>query len=267
MRRALAWTLAVVVTLAAAVYQRLTGPTHPARGRVVADGTEIRFRLPRSAETGADALIALRVPPQSIEGYLIYKRYKTGDAWTQVPLRREGERLSAVMPRQPAAGKLLYRAFLVSRQKETPLTDEPLVIRFKGAVPAWLLIPHILVMFTGMLFSTRAGLAALDLRANPRPYMLWTFALLVLGGIVLGPLVQKYAFGVLWSGFPFGGDLTDNKTLGALAFWAAALLAGRKGRPARGWVLAASIVSLVIYLVPHSLLGSEYDYTAPGPGS
>ena len=94
--------------------------------------------------------------------------------------------------------------------------------------------------------------------------MRWAFALLILGGFILGPLVQKYAFGVLWSGFPFGGDLTDNKTLVALAFWTAALLAGRKGRPARGWVLAASVVHLVIYLIPHSLLGSEYDYAAPG---
>ncbi len=266
MRRAVAWTLAVVVTLASAVYQRMTGPTHAARGRIVTDGAEIRFRLPRSAGTEADAAIVLQVPPQQIEGYLIYKRHKTGDAWTQVPLLRDGERLAAVLPRQPAAGKLLYRVFLVSRQKETPLSDEPLVIRFRDPVPAWLLIPHILVMFAGMLFSIRAGLAALDLRTNPRPYARWAFALLILGGFILGPLVQKFAFGVLWSGFPFGGDLTDNKTLVSLAFWTAALLAGRKGRPARGWVLAASLVSLVIYLIPHSLLGSEYNYPAPGPG-
>lgn len=265
MRRGLAWTLAAIVTLAAAAYQRLTGPSHDLRGRVVADGAEVRFRLPRSAGTGADAAISLRVPPQAIEGYLIYKRHKTADAWRQIPLLREGERLSAGLPRQPAAGKLVYRVFLVARQKETPLTDEPLVIRFRDPVPAGLLIPHIIVMFAGMLLSTRAGLAALDPAANPRRYVRWAFGLLVLGGFVFGPLVQKAAFGVLWSGFPFGGDLTDNKTLVSLVFWLAALLAGRKGRPARGWVLAASLVTLVIYLIPHSLLGSEYDYGASGP--
>ncbi len=262
MRRGLAWTLAVVVTLASAVYQRLTGPTHDARGRVVADGTEIRFRLPRSAETGADAAVSLRVPPQSIEAYLLYKRFKTGDAWIHATLLREGERLAAVLPRQPAAGKLVYQVFLISRQKETPLTNQPLIIRFKDPVPVWLLIPHIIVMFAGMLFSTRAGLAALDRRANPRRYAVWAFSLLVLGGFVFGPLVQKFAFGVLWSGFPFGGDLTDNKTLVSLGFWLAALVAGRKGRAARGWVLASAVVSLVIFLIPHSLLGSEYDYAA-----
>jgi len=35
----------------------------------------------------------------------------------------------------------------------------------------------------------------------------------------LGPLVQLNAFGDLWTGWPFGGDWTDNKTLFAFIFW------------------------------------------------
>jgi hypothetical protein len=116
-------------------------------------------------------------------------------------------------------------------------------------------------MFAGMLLSTAAGLAALDKKRNPRRLVLWTFGLLFLGGFVLGPLVQKFAFGVAWSGFPFGSDLTDNKTLIAFLFWIMALAAGRKGRPARPFVIAASLVTLLIFLIPHSLRGSELDYS------
>jgi hypothetical protein len=116
-------------------------------------------------------------------------------------------------------------------------------------------------MFAGMLFSTAAGLAALDKKRNPRPLVLPAAILLIFGGFVLGPLVQKYAFGVLWSGFPFGMDLTDNKTLISLLFWIAAVVAGRKGKPARALVLTASLVTLLIYLIPHSLLGSQLDYS------
>jgi hypothetical protein len=43
-----------------------------------------------------------------------------------------------------------------------------------------------------------------------------------------------------------------------MALWIAALVAGRKGRPARGWVVAASAVTLFINLIPHSLFGSEF---------
>jgi hypothetical protein len=73
--------------------------------------------------------------------------------------------------------------------------------------------------------------------------------------------VQKFAFGALWTGFPFGYDLTDNKTLIAFIGWIIAIIAGRNGRPARGWVLAAAILLLIIFLIPHSLLGSELDYS------
>jgi hypothetical protein len=137
-------------------------------------------------------------------------------------------------------------------------------MRFKDPVPAWILIPHVLVMFAGMLLSTAAGLAALDRKRNPRRLVLWAAGLLFLGGFILGPLMQKFAFGVAWSGFPVGTDLTDNKTLIAFLFWIVALVAGRKGKPARPFVIAASLVTLVIFLIPHSLFGSEYDYLKRG---
>jgi hypothetical protein len=110
-------------------------------------------------------------------------------------------------------------------------------------------------MFLAMLFSTRAGIAALDRSTNPRTYILWTISLLFIGGFILGPIVQKLSFGVFWTGFPLGLDLTDNKTLIAFIVWLAPLIAGRREKPARGWVLGASILMLVVYLIPHSLLG------------
>jgi len=70
---------------------------------------------------------------------------------------------------------------------------------------------------------------------------------------------------LLWSGFPLGHDLTDNKTLVAMIGWLIALFMMRRGKPARGWVLAASILLLVVFLIPHSLLGSELDYSKMAP--
>lgn len=261
MKKFLFWFLAVVITLGSAVYQRKTGPTHDLRGKVVVEGTEIKYRLPRSAETVRDAEVAVPAPAP-LQGYLDYKRYKTEDAWTRVALTREGGDLVGLLPKQPAAGKLAYKVFLTGGYVATPVTgDDPVIFRFKDPVPAWIIYPHVLVMFAGMLLSTAAGLAAIDKKRNPRRFVLWTVALLFAGGFILGPLVQKFAFGVAWSGIPFGTDLTDNKTLIAFLFWIAALIAGRKGKPARPFVLAASLVTLLIFLIPHSLRGSELDYS------
>lgn len=261
MKKALFWVLAVVITLVSAVYQRVTGPTYPLKGRALVGGTEVRYELPRSAETSADALLSVPAPAP-LEGRVEWRRIRSSDDWMTLALVREGDSLVGRLPKQPAAGKIAYKVVLSAGGESKSLTgDAPAVLRFKDPVPAWLIIPHVLVMFAGMLLSTAAGLAALDKKRSPRRLVLWTVALLFVGGFVLGPLVQKFAFGVAWTGFPAGTDLTDNKTLVAFLFWIAAMVAGRKGKPARPWVIAASLVTLIVFLIPHSLLGSEYDYS------
>ncbi len=261
MKKVWPWILALVITAATAFHQRMTGPTYPLRGKIQLGATQIAFKLPRSHETGRDCPVEIHIQDPAIRGILQYKRHKTADPWNELPMWREGERLVGDLPSQPPAGKLAYRVILSHGEGNVSLTGErPVVIRFKGSVPSWILLLHVLVMFLAMLFSARAGIEALRPGSNPRSLALWTTGLLLAGGFVLGPLVQKFAFGSLWTGFPFGYDLTDNKTLIAFVGWLAAVIAGRQGKPARGWVLAAAVLLLVVFLIPHSLLGSELDY-------
>jgi hypothetical protein len=78
-------------------------------------------------------------------------------------------------------------------------------------------------------------------------------------------MVQKFAFGAYWTGWPFGHDLTDNKTLVALLIWIVALIVQLRNKKGRAWVIAAAIILLAVYLIPHSVLGSEIDYTQVAP--
>ncbi len=261
MKKVAFWILAFLITLSTAVYQRRTGPTYPVDGKAVIAGDQIRYELLTTHETGEDCPVRVEVQNPDISGVVLYKKHKTADPWTGIPMERQENELVGFLPHQPPAGKLQYKVMLSHQSEEISLTGEkPVIIRFKGAVPLWALIPHVIVMFVAMLLSARAGIEALRSNSNPRKLALWTTGFLFIGGFILGPLVQKFAFGALWTGFPFGYDLTDNKTLIAFIGWVIALIAGRKGKPARGWVLAASILLLIIFLIPHSLLGSELDY-------
>jgi hypothetical protein len=261
MKKTLLWILAFLITASTAVYQRMTGPTYPISGKTTIGNTQIKYELLRTHETEKDCPVQIEVQNPGITGEVLYKRFKTSDAWSSIPMTKEENSLIGYLPSQPPAGKLQYKVILAYQGEDTSLTGEkPVIIRFKGAVPNWVLIPHVIVMFLAMLFSARAGLEALRPKSNPRKLALWTTGFLFVGGFILGPLVQKFAFGALWTGFPFGYDLTDNKTLIAFIGWIIALIAGRGGKPARGWVLAAAILLLIIFLIPHSLLGSELDY-------
>jgi hypothetical protein len=85
-----------------------------------------------------------------------------------------------------------------------------------------------------------------------------TIIFLLIGGFILGPVVQKFSFGQFWTGWPLGDDLTDNKTLFALiAFVAAWFL--RKKSYGRWLAIGAALVMLAVYLIPHSMGGSELD--------
>ena len=256
------WILAVVITLASAVYQRMSGPTYPKRGKVHFETNEIAFKLLRTETVNKNAPINLTVPDTTINGYVKLKRYKSHDEWSEIPLQRQGDKLVAQLPHQPPAGKLMYFVYLTKNGQQKSLTeDEPIILRYKGDVPAFILLFHVFVIFFAMLLSNRTGLEALDANGKAFKYMLWTIGFFFVGGFILGPVMQKYAFGAFWTGFPFGIDLTDNKALVAMVGWLWAWYQNRGGRDGRGWIFFAAILMLAVYLIPHSVLGSEIDYT------
>lgn len=110
------------------------------------------------------------------------------------------------------------------------------------------------------MLSNRTGLEFFNSGRNLKKLTWWAIGSLLIGGFVLGPLTQEYAFGELWTGFPFGYDLTDNKTLIALIGWLFALYMYGKSKLPKKWALFASMLLIVVYLIPHSVLGSELDY-------
>ena len=254
------WVIAVVITLSSAIFQRITGPTKPVRGTTEVSDTEIRYRLIRTFPMPFDAPIRTKVEDKDVSGHYKFKRYPSHDEWTHKELERKDEYLIAYIPKQPPAGKVMYQIYLEKDGHEVALTDNPIIIRFRASVPAWAMIPHIILMFAAMLFSMRAGIAAIAAEKT-YTFSLITLITLVAGGLIFGPIVQKYAFGDWWTGWPFGTDLTDNKTAVAFIFWLFAFIKTYKNPNHRTWVLVASIVLLLIYLIPHSLMGSEIDFT------
>lgn len=257
-RTILLWVVAVVITLTSAIYQRMTGPTYPLRGEVDINGQTVDYKLIRSHGGETDAVVEIATKDESISGTLYWKRFKTDDEFIPVIMEFNNGILSAPLPNQPPAGKLEY--YVELNNEKVPF-EENVVIRFKGDVPIWILIPHVIAMFGAMLLSTRTGLEIFRKeKDNLLKLTYWTLGFLLIGGFLLGPAVQWYAFDAWWTGFPFGTDLTDNKTLIALIVWLIALFMYRKSAKPRVWALGASIVMLIVFLIPHSMFGSELDY-------
>ncbi|MBU0743445.1 hypothetical protein KKG45_06065 [bacterium] len=262
MRNWMLWTAALLLTLVSAVYQRVTGPTYEVRVDAEFAGGGVRGELLRSHDVGSDLPVGLEVDTPAVTGRILWRRLGAGDGWITAPMAREGDRLVAHLPAQPAAGKLEYSVVL-ARDDETLVVsgERAVVARFKGDVPRLVLAPHILFMFLAMLWSTRTGLEAVVDGPRRGRMSLTTLGLLVVGGLILGPIVQKYAFGAYWTGWPLGEDLTDNKLAAAVLAWVWASWRRGDGRWPRAVAIVAALVVLGVFLIPHSLHGSTLDNT------
>ena len=261
MKKWICWLLAILITLTLSIYQRKTGPTNPKSVTVELNGAHYPMKLPRSGVRN-DQTVKLKGLPFETDAQLHYRRYPTSDNYTTLDFSWKDDVLQATLPVQPVAGKLQY--YITVGGKDYP-ADAPVVIRFRNDVPAGILIPHILFMFAAMLFAVYTLLLVIT-RKKYKTWLIVTTATLFVGGFILGPLVQHAAFGPWWTGFPFGSDLTDNKTLLSFLFFIAAL-ATLKWKHNKWMVILAVLFIILVFSVPHSTRGSEYDYSTEQLGT
>lgn len=259
LKKVLFWVLAVFVSLAAMVYQRMTGPTYPKKYEITYQNEEYSFSLPRSNNgRPGDYPVEIKLP-EPFSANLVWRLFPSENPWNTLVMERDGDNLVARLPHQPPAGKIEYHLELKANGQAIDIhEDNNVVIRFRGDVPAWALLPHVLMMILTVIWSTATIIFALSNLPAYKKHMGVTIIFLIVGGFILGPIVQKYSFGQFWTGWPLGEDLTDNKVLAALiAFGIAWLL--RKKSYARWLAIGAALVMLAVYLIPHSANGSELD--------
>ena len=263
------WIAAFAVTVLLAVFQRMTGPSYPIRGEeALPNGESVSYRLPRSNEGREELRITVPAPSTASRAILEWRRYPTEEPFrARVMTENENGQFETRIPPQPAAGKVEYRILFETAEGLISIpAAEAVVARYRADVPAYVLIPHILAMFLSMMVSSRALFEVLRPGApKGRGLVLVSMALLMVGGLILGPVVQRFAFGAFWTGWPFGHDLTDNKTLIAFLAWLPATVLAWRHSNTRLAVVLGWVVMMGIFLIPHSARGSQLDWSEVEP--
>jgi hypothetical protein len=261
----LLWFFAFVLTAAFLVWQKISGPTYEKRFDTELVGTRIKGELLRTHSITADMPVTIHVPDEAVSATVVWRRFPTDEPWVEIPMVRDGEVLRSQIPRQGMAGKVEYHVeFTKDGQKVEVPQGEAAVARFKGDVPNTVLMLHIFAIVMAFLFSTRAGFEALANGPALKLLSRLTLGFLMVGGLILGPIVQKYAFDAYWTGWPLGEDLTDNKLAVGALLWLVATIRSRNAGPGntagKWWAVAAMLVIFVIFSIPHSIHGSTLDY-------
>ncbi|MCX7876800.1 MAG: hypothetical protein N2321_11645 [Melioribacteraceae bacterium] len=253
MKKILLWLIAFLITAGSAVYQRMTGPTYPKTGKVELAGKTIKYKLERSHVSSSNYLVEIETNDPEIKGELYWRPYQNKGEFNFVEMKGTNK-LSAELPARKPLEKWEYFVKLHKGNEEVTLPGpNVLIIRFKGDVPLIILIPHIIFMFGAMMLSTRT---ALEFFNKPPKYLkltIWTLVFLFIGGFPLGFAMNWFAFGEMWGGFPFGNDITDNKTLVAFIGWIVAYYFVKKDIAPKLFTFLAALLMLIVYMIPHSV--------------
>lgn len=227
---------------------------------------------------GQPEILLSVIPPVEIDAEVRYRAPGTEEFETVGMSEISKGTWSARLPARDKGGRLEYGLRISSEKTAeggTATSSSEVgyyLIKFKGEVSVTIIILHVLCMFAAFFFIIEAllGAFAILFKGEEREFVVaqsrWVLLFTFLGGWPLGFALNWQTYGVLWEGFPFGYDITDNKTQLIAIFWIiiAALswksfACRRTGRDLAGAgvyavaVIIASILSLGLYLVPHSL--------------
>jgi len=259
----LLWAFAFLITLLMAYYQHNSEPTNPVSGKVKIGQEWVHYKLLQIHAGNEGALVAINTKDTLLQGFIDYKPYKSSDSFSRITMSRKDGLLQGLLPHLPPAGKLTYRVVLQKGKKSYNLNEgKAVVLRYQSLVPVVVLFPNIFFMFISLLFAMRAALGALTSEGDHVTYLSGVVLFsLFLGGLILGPLVQKYAFGTSWGEWYFGHDMTPYKTLLMFGFWLVAWLKLRKDSMHKFWILVAALVMIGVYVIPHYTWGPEIAST------
>ncbi len=146
------------------------------------------------------------------------------------------------------------------------------ILKYKGTASTVVIVAHVVFMFAAFFFMVMSALFAIDIlrgredKKNAVRAARWALAASFIGGWPLGFILNYQTFGTLWEGFPFGYDVTDNKTQVIFVLWLVSLLLAwgsfigkgeekdRLGRRSFAIaVIACFLVSLALFILPHSI--------------
>jgi hypothetical protein len=212
---------------------------------------KISLQLIRSFEGDGDCPVIFPIGDIAVKGHLVYNL--KSDTLNQVKrdFKREGDKLTSYLPQQLPGTEMEYRVFLEREKAKIDVNNgKPVVIKFKGKVPLYLILVNAFCIITVLLLSSLTGFYALF---NVRSYR-WIIYILLISSLFLSlflfPLVQKYSLN-RWSYMPKMWSLHTKLLLTSLIWVITALLSLFVKKLRRLWLILASIITCVLFLIPH----------------
>jgi hypothetical protein len=274
--------IAFIFTLVLLGFARRVTMVRSVHKTVEKSGIIIDHNTVPKKEGQGDAQILVRVMGAN-EVKLFYKIEKGEfQSVDMTPQEGESDVFVASIPHHKKGTKVWYYIETQKQIDDTKLTVslpdrkstnfDPILLKFEGVVPPFIIFSHVFSNFAAFFFSVLAVWKAIDLKKGRTTlkksvvFSLLTFVFLFLGFFVIGCALNYFAFGVLWEAFPFGSDVTDSKSQILLLFWLGTLFLVKGTifgkNPSKNlvsektystMVIISFAVTVIMFLIPHSI--------------
>ncbi len=81
MKKFILWSLAFIITVSAAIYQRQTGPTYPKKLDITVNGQLQKLRLVRSLALDEGSEVKLNINDTTVKAKIFFKRFRSDEEY------------------------------------------------------------------------------------------------------------------------------------------------------------------------------------------
>lgn len=280
------WKLGIAFVVVFLLFALSKGSTHRRKAMVVEKlGARVVHLTTRehigAGDAPVKAVVETAIPLIPGRVRLYYKIGKKGTlCWASMGRIASSDTFVGVVPHQEKGRRAYYYLQVETPQGQVitlPDAQVPgnksILLKFKGVVNPFVTIGHVLCMFAAVFILLVAFFYSFDILGGRRPVhqalkpILWALLFLFIGGFPLGWVMNAQTFGApWWEAFPFGWDITDNKTQLVFLYWIMVLILVYRSLFTKdstrdlihpklfAWLtVLGTFLTLGIYLIPHSL--------------
>jgi len=245
--------IAAIIAVISVFIQQFSSSDRPYNQEIQINSIDYSFKLPVYHEANEVCSIELLVPDTSVRGVLFYKLLKSKNDFKLINLIRMNEYLVSVLPHQKQNIKVQYYLQLNSAGKKYFIGKEnPLIVRFQGVVPKYILFPHVVLMFVALIFSCFAGMLTFSHIDSYKKYASVTFFLFTLAALIFGLIIHLVSFRHLFVQVANYNDLTFYKNGIIFLLWLLVYYVNKKYE-FKYLTLAVSIFTLILFCIPANI--------------
>jgi len=191
------WITSLFLTFIVLYYSNLNSDYYPVTSTINIDGKKVTYRFEKVHYGNDDVKIIIRTDLEELSGKLFWKNDQDKN-WSYAAMKKSGLFLAAEIPALKPLKSSLYFVKLNYKDFSYNIPDNQNVkLDFYGKIPIALNILEMVLLYTGLFLSIRAGLEYFNNNTKTKKLAVMIVIIFITLTLLINPLYQTYKLGFM----------------------------------------------------------------------